>query len=311
MELVRPNHFDNDVIFIDGFSSSGKCLISWILQHYKGVELQREDEIFTFVSQFSKYNLIDYNTAVAMMRMFSDRLIYNLTISRDINFRLSDNSCLFKYPYFLDYINRVFKKDRYIAKNSIDTKKPILQIISHDVLNNIDLHVDSFGDRLKVIYMVRNPINIIEGIEKGGFGYRIGTEPTNMISTFKHNDTIIPLYAYTWKDDYIEMNPIDRIVRWVYENFKESMVNFNRIKENDNIKFIIFEDLVTNPYPICDELSGFIGREYNFKLHRLLRKENCFRTIKKENNLYNRISDGSKDLIEELLSLYEKNGWLR
>ena len=110
----------------------------------------------------------------------------------------------------------------------IAREKPIFQNLTHGGMIVGDLYFDAFGDRLKVIYMVRDPVGIIYEWDRRDFGSRIGKDPSELQLTYEWGDDVVPIYTRGWEDEYLKSNPTDRIIAMVDWYFKENMAGYER-----------------------------------------------------------------------------------
>jgi len=312
INLIRNNTYPSDVIFIDGHCSSGKIILSRLLECYKGVEKSKEDYSFYYILSLYRLGKISEDVAITLLKSETDRRLYELYIGRDINFRLTDGTSFTKYPYPLDYIKRIFRGEREKINEEIINNKPIFQNMKANALTDINILLKSFDKRLKLIYIKRNPLDVINAIYKRGFGDRIGVDPSTIELTYDWKGYTIPIYAIDWEVDYLKMKPIDRVVKMVYNLEKSDMQAYNNLNNKDKQKvyFIDFDSFITNPYPICNELEKFIGRDIHKRYKRILKKEKCPRNIDSSersnirNNIRNIASENSIELIKEMENDY-------
>lgn len=316
MKLIRNNSYNNDIIFIDGHGGSGKSLISRVLECYKGVEKSKEDGIFYFILKLHEIGNISDDTAISLLKLSVDWILYYQTISRDINFRPSDVTSIFKYPYPLDYLKRIYRGERNIASEIIRREKPIFQNMTQNALISSRLLFDAFGDRIKIIYIKSNPIDIVYNMYSKGFGERIGKDPAEISLTFEYNGFPIPIFARNWPKLYLDSNPMDRIIMWISDETQDINQSYKLLNNHQKkqILFINFEDFVTTPYgPYTDLLEAFIGRKKIFKIKRILKKERCPRILdtdsldNKKDYILSKSSERCVDIFKKLIGDYDRN----
>lgn len=283
MQLIRENTYDNPIIIVDGHCNSGKVILMRILECMDKVEKLDEDYLFYYIPYLYKLNKIDEDVGITMLKIAADRGIYDLLIGRDINFRYGDMSSIFKYPYPLDYIKRALKnKERTEINKQIEKEKPIFQQTGHNSLSYANLFFKAFDKRIKFIYMIRNPIDIIYGIRNRGFGHRIGTDPSEIQLTYKKKNEQIPIYAQQFEDEYEKLTEIERIIRMVYHLTETDLSTYNSLSEErkSQIKFINFDGLVTSPWYSVTEIAEFVDAKYSYRrMKRTLKKEKCPRHL--------------------------------
>lgn len=318
MKLIRNNTYNHDIIYTSGLSGSGKTLIARILGCYDGVEKQLEDEIVNIINELHWFNKISEETAIYFLRTVIDRRIYNHMLCRRINFRWLDTSSIFHYPYPLDYFKRIFlyEKHREDINEFISSKNPAFNNMMQNGLTHMKLHLKAFDKRIKLIYILRNPMEVIYGINQRGFMNRMGKNPTNTLITLKYKDNLIPAQMMDWKNEYSDLNPLDKAILWVYFLIKSDFDSYEKLPEyrKKQVIFIKFDEFVTNPFPICMDIEDFIGRKMTWKIKHFLKREECPRRL----DYKDRIKKGKyirkhmdKESIDELEGLiYRYNRWI-
>ena len=271
----------NEIVFVDGHCSSGKSLISKVLECYEGVEISKEDEPFQITQWLYRLGKIDKSTCITLFKIWADRYIYNQMIGRNINSRKNDITSLHKYPNKNKYLDRMESSEEHdTIIERINKEKPIFQQMTQNALIEGDVYFEAFSSRLKIIYINRNKQDVINGIMKSNFGTRIGKDPTEISISIDYKGDSIPYYAKGWPNEYLKMSPNERITKWIDQ--ETDMVNkmYNNLTEyKDNIMFINFEDFVTSPYKWCEIIGKFIGRKPKDNLNKVLKEQNCPRIL--------------------------------
>ena len=290
-ELVR-NSYKNDIIFVDGFAKSGKIIIERILECFENVETHSEisgeiEEIFNL------YNIgkIKEDAASILLQIRLDREIYNLNISRNLNTRFKDDSSIFKYPFPLKYLKRLFNDDRDSTDNYINSNKSILNVAIHGAITNSNILFNTFENRMKIIGVIRNPIDIINGINDYGIINRMYRSPSSTFIYYKelieNKEYIIPQFALNWKEQFIKMNPLEIIEMWYLQSLKSDLETYKNLteKNKDNILLIDFDDMITKPKAICRQIEKFTNMKFNNRVYRVLKQQNCPRKLPKREKL--------------------------
>lgn len=269
-KLTRNNTYDNDILIVDGFGKSGKIIMERILELYEGIDLHIEDEWSQMITRLNSIKKIDDNTAIILLRTIFDRKMYNSSISREINTRFKDDSSIFKYSYPLEYLKRYFTSDS--NRDNIDRyiNDRVLHIASQNALIYSDILFKSFGDRLKIIYVARNPIEQVYSMKDYDFLNRIGNHPSNTMITYEYKWIEYPLFAKGWEDDFFNMKDMDRIIKWNFEIYKRLYKICSKI-DRDKLMIIDFDNLVNHTNLICNKIDEFIDRERTFKLNLMLK----------------------------------------
>ncbi|MBE3094967.1 MAG: hypothetical protein IMZ52_08030 [Actinobacteria bacterium] len=267
MKLTRNNTFNNPILLIDGHGGSGKSKVSRVLECFDGVEKSKEDEMFHMILHLHRIGKIEDDVAKVMLNTITDRLTYNQLISREINFKLSDVTSILKYPYPLEYIKRVFYKDKDEICNKINDNYPILQNMTTNAIISSNILFESFGERLKIIYIRMNPIVTIYNMFKSGFGRNVGVDPTNIMLTYEGNISVD-------MNEYADIIEMDRVIRWVYSQSQLVKKSYESLKPElkERIMIIDFEAFTKYPYSVCNHISGFIHKKPTWKLNVVINK---------------------------------------
>ena len=281
MQLVRNNTFNNDIVIVDGIGSSGKAMLCHILSSFERVEKEQINNLFDAMPRIHAVGGISTDAAITLLRIETDMALYYSMISRGVNFRPSDTTSIFQDAYPLRYIKRLFLKERESSLNRISDDKPIFQVLTHDGLTNAPLFFNAFSNRLKMVYIDRNPIDIIYDWFTRGFGERIGTDPLDIQLTYKFRNEDIPLSARGWEETYIKSDIVDRVIGMVYNDDAGDWKGYGKLSDylKEKVMFINFDKLVTEPTMICKQIADFLGTNTTHRTKPILKKERCPRVI--------------------------------
>ena len=134
---------------------------SHIISSFKKVEIQRNDYVFDYIPKVYALNKISEDAAISILRTEADSFLYNNMLSRGINFRPTDSSSVFTNGGKLKYFKRLSQNEGKDAIDRLKKEKPIFSNAPHEALGNCDLFFKAFGKKIKFIYILRNPIEII------------------------------------------------------------------------------------------------------------------------------------------------------
>jgi hypothetical protein len=314
MRLIRNNTFNNDIVIVDGVGSSGKAMLCHIISSFDRVEKETIINLYDAIPRIYKIGKISEDAATTILKMETDKLIYYNMIGRDINFKPTDTTSVFQDSYPLRYIKRLFSEEREPSLDRIRKENSIIQILTHDGITNIDLFLKSFESRVKLLYILRNPIDLIYDWYVRGFGDRIGEDPLDIQLTYEYNGECIPLSARRIQDKYLEYDIMDRVTMMVDSDYNDDLDAYESLSEEDKKKIMIipFDKLVTIPMPMCEKISKFLGTTPTSITEHMCKIENCPRVIdinelnRKKEFIYNSISEESKEVLDKLINRYNK-----
>ena len=162
MELYRQKFFfPEKVVVVDGITRTGKSMLGPILGSFEGVEIERIEPILEKIAQMYHFKKITKDAAIALLRIEIQMMLYDSMISRKINFRWWDHTSIFKNVNTLQYIRRMFMPEGDVVVRRIKQEKPVFQVQQHDVLGISDIYFESFGERLRILEMIRHPVDLV------------------------------------------------------------------------------------------------------------------------------------------------------
>lgn len=311
MKLVRNNTYNNKIVFVDGSGGSGKVLLASILECLNNTEKRIEDEEIFLISRLYRYGKIDEDAAITYIKTHIDRRIHYLMMGRQLNIKRKEVMSLFNYPYPIKYLKRHFNNDRVLANNMITKENPIFQNMTQNALVNIELYRKCFGNRLYLLYVLRHPTDVICDMYTRKFIQDIGVSVSNIRQTIEHKGEIVPLFTEKYKDTYLTMKNIDRVIRWIHDIYKDDLETYTKLVNKNKIHIIKFDDLVTKPKEICKNIEDLLDSKMTWKINRVLKKQNCPREIDYNirnirNELIRKTCDyKSIKLLDRLDKLYE------
>ena len=268
---------ENDIIFIDGLWGTGKSILGPIIGGMQNVEKFKLEHIYEFISVLYHLNKIEKDSALWILNTYADLSQYNNSLSREINLRFNDDSGLKNNPNPLDYLQRLFKKDGDHHLANINENNVALNLMSHMILMTPELLFNAYGDRLKIVEVVRHPLYMIEHWENY---LRRFDSPREFTVSFYYHHTKIPWWADKFKDEYSSYDVFNRAlisIRKCYEElFKTELDDLNNEKK---ILYLSFEDVVSNPEKILSKLSSFLKREHHKKIKRILTRQKIPRKL--------------------------------
>jgi len=315
VKLYRQNFYTQPVVLIDGITRTGKTMLSPILTSLENVELHRIETNFDRIPRLYKLKKITRDAAVACLRLEMETKLYESMISRSINFRWSDNTGVFNQIKPLRYLKRLFAPEGDVVVEKILKEKPIFQVQTHDVLGINGIYFDAFGNSLRIIEMLRHPVDSIYGNCQRGYGKRESNDPRIFSLNILHGKKLVPWYCYGWEDEYIACeSPTDKVIKMCAVRLRRMWKGYESLsdKQKKQVLFIAFDKFATNPEPDVQKMENFIGRKRTKLLHKALTKGRVPRIIKseerekKEQDIRSKASSECITIMEDLVKEYEE-----
>ena len=143
--------------------------------------------------------------------------------------------------------------------------------MSHMIVQVCDPLVNAYGERLKIIEIVRHPVYLIQHC----FSYFSRFESDREFTlSVEHNGNKVPWFAESWKKEFVEMSIIERSLKSIihlYELLFNSMDNLHDKKIN--ILVISFESFVMNTEKELKRLEDFLGRSHSSSIKKILKRQ--------------------------------------
>jgi hypothetical protein len=270
-KLQRKKTFCNDVIFINGLWGSGKSILAPIIGAMNGVEKQKIEYIYEYLCILRYLDKIDEDACNTLLKTYADISQYNNLIGREVNLRWNDDSGLKNNPNSFRYIARILGKEGDSIVNDIKEKNLALLIMSHMITLKPDPLIESYGDRLKIVELVRHPLYMVD--HWYAFLSRFDSERIFTLS-FDHKGEKVPWFASNWKDEFINMSVMDRSLCsliFVYEELFKSLDDLN--DKNIKILTIPFESILFDTQNTLLNLENFLGRGFKKSIKGVLKKQ--------------------------------------
>ena len=281
LTFTREVRIAEKILLVDGISGSGKSLLFPILSSFKRVEVQRIEHIYEYLCLVHHFKKIETDAAISLIRIYADLAVHDTMISRQANFRPKDDSSVFNTPHPLRYLGRLFLSDGPTVLDRVREEKPILHIMTHQLLGCSRLAFLAFGERLRFIEMLRHPLYVLDNWQQGRWGERYGTDPKDLTLWLKYDGRAVPWWACGWEGQYLQLSPLARAVHSIHAITHQAQETYDRFDEGQkrHVLFIPFEQFATDPWPFIRELAVFLGTEVGSRTHKMLKKQRCPRSF--------------------------------
>jgi len=265
-------------IAVSGFTRSGKAMMMKLLSTYDRIDKPSEDIFLEHIYFLHKINKISDQTAKYLLKKNFNILYYFNLIGRNINFKKDDWSSALNYHNPKMYTERLNSTD--LNKRLTNKNKIIYQMMLHTGLNSGKLLLSSLPS-LKIIEMVKNPIEIAYSWIKKNYGKNIYNKPTIYAPTCKFKKNIVPYYASGWEEEYLKMNEYDRVIKIITNLFLDREKEIKKLSktERKRVMIVFFDTLVTQPKIELKRISKFIKRDFTSKTLKLLTVEKIPRSL--------------------------------
>jgi len=288
MKLVRPNRLAKEIVIADGIGSSGKGMLSHIIASFKRVEKQRNDMIFDTIPRMYMWKKISHDAAITLMQLEADQQLYHTMMSRAVNFRPKDSTGVLQNPFPWKYFKRLLMQEGDKVIERINKEKPIFNNAPHWALKNAEILFDAFEENLKIVFVVRDPIEIVHDWYIRGFGSRIGVDPREFQFTYEKNGLIFPEFADGWEDKFLTLtSPVEKIIHGVNLQINGYIESYKKLsgERQKRVMFVLFDELISDSILVSEKIAEFIGTVTTKQTKRTLKREGCPRKFSTEKKM--------------------------
>lgn len=280
-DLAKPYkqlHFAKKIVIVDGMIGGGKNLISSIVSSLPNVEMWLHKPKIEQICLLHHMGHISLDATIILIKTWMDEEIYNQSMSRNTNFKPSDQSSVFYNARPLRYFKRLFKSPLKTAE-SIKKEMPVLNIMTHVNTSYAKPLFEALGERLIYIRFVRHPMStyMIQHNKNWTKRWETGGRYGHMLYETMDQDSKsinLPFYAKNLEKTYLNANSTDRAIllfdQWIRSG--DDFIN----KVNKSTKATIFEipyeNFVFDPQMYIKKIALSLGvtpdNETNKMMHR-------------------------------------------
>lgn len=311
-KIIRKSFFDKP-LFISGLTRSGKTMLAPIISSLERVEKVNINYQFEFIPMINIVNSLSDRVAVTIMRFFLENHVYENKIGRNINFRLNDVTSALSSKEPMEYISRLNNEDGDNVFENIHKSRRIFLLLVHDALWHCKIYFKAFPN-LKMVHIERHPTDLIFSWFNKGYGSDFYDNPRNALLTINWGDNILPYYAHTWEEEYINLPEMGRIIKMVnmIQNKGEKAHRSLSAKYKKNIFFIKYNNILSNPEVAIENISKFLETKQSFhtpiakRNARVPRKIKLDERKKKQNTIKKLSNQETYHLLLSMIDQYEK-----
>jgi len=286
MKFSKSHGYSSNLLVVDGLWGNGKSLMASLLTSVKNSEMWRYNMTFDHLPIYYGGNKIEESAAVSLIRTLFDKVTYNSFLSREVNLRINDETCVLKHPNRLGSIKKIFSSGVSDGLVIRDSANIIIPVMTHMASISNDLFFRALSGRVKVICCVRNPLYMLD--HWSNYIERVMSDPREFTPKITYNCVDIPWFAEGWEDEYISANSYEKSIKSIgviYDMLADKIYKMPSY-EQENYMVVFFEDLVVDTDLTFSSVMQFLGCDYDKRRYKMEKKNNSVPRM----NLYS--SDG-------------------
>jgi len=253
-----------NLILLEGMSRVGKFFLGKIISNLENTEYYQYLTTLESLPIILKGGGITENAAIALIKLIIDESFYYRGLGRNINLRYDDASSIYHSLEMNEYLNRS------LTPYNNDLKSEILR--NGDIRSALYIIPDTFPlieiffkgyPNLKLIKEIRHPIDFIYSCIQNGFGWRHENDPIAFHMVLETNQVPIPWYALNWKEEYLSLPDVDRVIKSInyLQKLEIDVYNSMSEKQKQNIHIVRYEDLVERTNETIQMLCKFLDKK--------------------------------------------------
>lgn len=271
MDFTRELNLCNQIVILDGLTGTGKTMFAPLINSFERVQNSRFEYMIEYLCISSKKEKLKTDAASSLLNLLADIKYYDGAISREVNFRPSDLSSVFSGPNWYKYIKQLFMSDGEKAGIRLKRDNPILFFVTHQILSCIDPAKKAFGERLKIVQMVRHPLYLVEHWES--YIMMHGNNSRDFTIWIDYKGQSLPWFAEGWEEKYLSSNSYDKSIYSISSLMEKVFECANDKKLENSLFFIPFELFVLNPSDYLSRLEIFLGSKATKNTNHILKRQ--------------------------------------
>jgi hypothetical protein len=301
-----------NLVFIDGLTRSGKSIFSSIISSFENMEHIQFNSLLEQIIPSIKLGGTDIGFAKALLRFSLNELAYDLQLSRNVNFRESDQSGIDNYKAPEIYRNRLKMDDGDEMVDFIRNNEILIPFQTHDLMVNLDV-VDDLCIDYRIIELYRNPIDNLYSWWTRGWGERFGSDPRSFTLLISHDEIPLPWYCAGYEENVVGLNPYEKCCMIGMDLINRSVESQKNAKHPDKIMTITFEEMVQRPQGQLERISNFFNKDTTKYTSEFVQAARCPRVLdpkdreQKLSVFKNNVSSILFDELVELAEYYERD----
>jgi len=309
-----PENIAKNLVFIDGICRCGKSAFSSIIPSFESFEHLQISNILENMVPAVMLGGVEKDSAKMMIRLELNELSYNLQLSRNVNFRKSDQTGIANYREPKIYFDRLEALEGNNVVNSIRTNANSIPFQTHNMMVNLDI-VNSLDLDYKILEIYRNPIDNIYSCWARGWGERFSHDPRSFTLRTSYNESLYPWFCFGIEEKIINLNQYERCVI-MFTNLLNSCIEKQKEASNpEKIITIFFEDMFKSPDYEISKIGAFLGKSitnYTAKFiedARFPRELDLIKRKEKLSILKKNVAPEIFDLLISMAEYYESEGY--
>jgi len=280
IRYLEPENLARNLVLIDGITRSGKSLFSHLIGTFTNHEHIQFLNPLEHVLAGLSLGSIEPSLARALIQNYLNERVYDTMISRNLNFRHSDQTGVTNHPEPWLYFKRLLKRDGDDVVQELRSTTRVFSFLTHDVMLNFT-HFKPLLEEFKIVEVIRDPVAVAHSCYVRGWGRRFGTDPRAFILCTSKAESVVPWYATQSNIDWVNMNELERCA-WLASEVTRRLLQVLRSSSDKRVLVVCFEKFVTDTSSELSRISDFLGQSPTAATYHQLSLARCPRQLDSE-----------------------------
>jgi len=258
MDLVKLNSGTYDIIVVDGLWGSGKGLLAPLVSSFTEMSAYRIDSSYEFLCVARTMEKLSHDAFEFLINTNSDLGFYHGLIGREVNFRPTDDSSVWKQKQGWRYLTRLVSKGGDSVVESAQTRNVGYLLMTHIITAVSKPLFEVLGPRLHLITIERNPLFMVEHWADYLSNFNRVREGTVSCSS---QGSKIPWFAVEWSDEFVECSNLERALLSIARCSVEQNRALSNLSLKEKALRIRFDDLLVAPERSMQDIAQFLNRD--------------------------------------------------
>ena len=274
LRIVRDKHLAEKVVVVNGQPGCGKTMLSPFIAALDRVELLTYAYELEHICSLYFMQRIEHDAAVAMVRMLTDLQLYNTMMAREVNFRPSDLSGVFRDARPGRYVRRLFQEGDEAIPDRIRKERPILHLTTHNLLPFSEPIFAALGERVVFIEVVRHPLYMIKQ-QVRNMEYLFIDDARDFTVYFSYQGRHLPYFVRGWEELFVCSNAMEKAIYSIEQLNRMAQEQQGYLAKQYNAKILVvpFERFVVEPWPYMEQIEHKMGTRMTRTTRRMMKKQ--------------------------------------
>jgi len=304
--------FVNRFVVVTGITRSCKQMLAPIISSFDGAEHLTMNYLLEQMVATWRLGLIDDDVATNLLRFGVDNMCYNLSIGRNLNFRVADYTGIWRSCRKWHNLRKIWSAEGDAAFAAINRASPLYVMMAHDALWQAPLYFAAFP-HMTMINVLRHPVDIVHSWYAKKYDGNFNSNPRNATVTIDWEGQPLAYYTAGWERQFLGFGPMDRIIHTIHHLERLTMKQYDDLPEESRrrVKLVYVDKLLSDPNEDLDALCAMLGTCRTAATKKVLAQERCPRDFEnlrgaKLGLILAQASPDGRKLLEVMIQEYEE-----